>query len=157
MEREDIERRMQEVRKARKDSLEIFRSKGKELRGNFSIRLLRDIGQAKPLLGAFIVVHGFFPGFLDKFSNVRHFLALYHQQIVQQPFQFGPLFFLPLEPYGIMLQVMRMLAVATTTHIGAPRECWIIDMKGSTEDIIKFRLSKSNSVSIFSLCFISGS
>lgn len=38
---------------------------------------------------------------------------------------------------GIMLQVMRMLAVATTTYIGAPRECWIIDMKGSTGDIIK--------------------
>lgn len=44
---------------------------------------------------------------------------------------------------GIMLQVMRMLAVATTTHIGAPRECWIIDMKGSTEDIIK-KIAASN-------------
>lgn len=38
---------------------------------------------------------------------------------------------------GIMLQVMRMLTVATTTYIDAPRECWIIDMKGLTEDIIK--------------------
>lgn len=38
---------------------------------------------------------------------------------------------------GIMLQVMRMLAVATTTYICAPGECWIIDMKGLTEDIIK--------------------
>ena len=44
---------------------------------------------------------------------------------------------------GIMLQVMRMLAVATTTYIGAPRECWIIDMKGSTEDIIK-KIAASN-------------
>lgn len=38
---------------------------------------------------------------------------------------------------GIMLQVMRMLAVATTTYIGASREHWIIDMKGLTADIIK--------------------
>lgn len=38
---------------------------------------------------------------------------------------------------GVMLQVMRMLAVATTIYIGAPRETWIIDMKGLTENIIK--------------------
>lgn len=38
---------------------------------------------------------------------------------------------------GIVLQVMRMLAVAATTYTDSPREGWIIDMKGSTEDIIK--------------------
>lgn len=38
---------------------------------------------------------------------------------------------------GVMLQVMRMLSVAATSCIDAPRVCWIIDMKGLTEDSIK--------------------
>ena len=38
---------------------------------------------------------------------------------------------------GVMLQVMRMLSVAATSCIGASRECWIIDMKGLSEDSIK--------------------
>ena len=38
---------------------------------------------------------------------------------------------------GVMLQVLRMLSVATTTYLGKPRECWIIDMKGITEEIVK--------------------
>ena len=38
---------------------------------------------------------------------------------------------------GVMLQVMRMLSVATTNYLGTERECWIIDMKGMTADIVK--------------------
>lgn len=38
---------------------------------------------------------------------------------------------------GVMLQVMRMLSVATTNYLGTERECWIIDMKGMTVDIVK--------------------
>lgn len=38
---------------------------------------------------------------------------------------------------GVMLQVLRMLSVATTNYLGKKRECWVIDMKGMTEDIIK--------------------
>ena len=38
---------------------------------------------------------------------------------------------------GVMLQVMRMLSVATTNYLGTKRECWIIDMKGMTADIVK--------------------
>ena len=38
---------------------------------------------------------------------------------------------------GIMLQVMRMLAVRVSTYSGRKQRCWIIDMQGSTNDIIK--------------------
>lgn len=38
---------------------------------------------------------------------------------------------------GVMLQVLRMLSVATTNYLGRDRECWIIDMKGMTEEIVK--------------------
>ena len=38
---------------------------------------------------------------------------------------------------GVMLQVLRMLSVATTNYLGKKRECWIIDMKGMTEEIVK--------------------
>ena len=38
---------------------------------------------------------------------------------------------------GVMLQVLRMLSVATTNYLGRNRECWIIDMKGMTEEIVK--------------------
>lgn len=43
---------------------------------------------------------------------------------------------------GVMIQVMRMLSVATTNYLGKDRECWIIDMKGMTEDIVKKVASK---------------
>lgn len=38
---------------------------------------------------------------------------------------------------GVMLQVLRMLSVATTNYLGKKRECWVIDMKGMTEEIVK--------------------
>lgn len=38
---------------------------------------------------------------------------------------------------GVMFQVLRMLSVATTNYLGEKRECWIIDMKGMTEEIVK--------------------
>lgn len=38
---------------------------------------------------------------------------------------------------GVMLQVLRMLSVATTNYLGENRECWVIDMKGMTEKIVK--------------------
>lgn len=38
---------------------------------------------------------------------------------------------------GVMLQVMRMLSVATTNYLGWERECWIIDMNGASGDIVR--------------------
>ena len=38
---------------------------------------------------------------------------------------------------GVMLQVMRMLSVATTNYLGQKRECWIVDMNGSNGNIVK--------------------
>lgn len=38
---------------------------------------------------------------------------------------------------GIMLQVMRMLAVRVATYSGRKQRCWFIDMQGSSNDIIK--------------------
>jgi len=38
---------------------------------------------------------------------------------------------------GVMLQILRMLTVATTKYIGEKRECWLVDMKGLTENIVK--------------------
>lgn len=38
---------------------------------------------------------------------------------------------------GVMLQVLRMLSVATANYLGMKPECWIVDMKGLTQDIVK--------------------
>lgn len=38
---------------------------------------------------------------------------------------------------GVMLQVMRMLSVATTQYLGIERECWIMDINGSTANVVK--------------------
>ena len=38
---------------------------------------------------------------------------------------------------GIMLQVMRMLSVASTNYLNAQRDFWIIDMNGDLEAVVK--------------------
>lgn len=38
---------------------------------------------------------------------------------------------------GIMIQVMRMLSVATTNYLKKDRECWIVDMHGSESTTVK--------------------
>ena len=38
---------------------------------------------------------------------------------------------------GVMLQVLRMLSVATANYLGVKPECWIVDMKGITQDVVK--------------------
>lgn len=38
---------------------------------------------------------------------------------------------------GVMLQVLRMLSVATAKYLNIKPECWIVDMKGMTKDIVK--------------------
>lgn len=38
---------------------------------------------------------------------------------------------------GVMLQILRMLSIATTKYLREKRDCWIIDMKGLTENIVK--------------------
>lgn len=43
---------------------------------------------------------------------------------------------------GVMIQVLRMLSVATTNYLGRKRECWIVDMKGMTEETVKKIASK---------------
>ena len=48
---------------------------------------------------------------------------------------------------GIMLQIMRMLSVASTNYLDEPRDCWIIDMNGTIEDIVK-KTSADNLVSV---------
>ena len=42
---------------------------------------------------------------------------------------------------GVMIQIMRMLSVATTNYLGQDRECWIIDINGS--NIVKKIASNS--------------
>ena len=44
---------------------------------------------------------------------------------------------------GVMLQVMRMLSVAATNYIGQDRECWIMDINGSSGNIVKKIASNS--------------
>ena len=38
---------------------------------------------------------------------------------------------------GIMLQIMRMLSVATTNYLNSPRDYWIIDITGTMVEIVK--------------------
>ena len=38
---------------------------------------------------------------------------------------------------GVMIQIMRMLSVATTNYLRQKRECWIMDMNGSDGSIVK--------------------
>ena len=38
---------------------------------------------------------------------------------------------------GVMLQVMRMLSVSTSNYLHQDRECWIMDMGGSTGNVVK--------------------
>ena len=38
---------------------------------------------------------------------------------------------------GVMIQVMRMLTVATTNYLNIERECWIMDISGTTRDVVK--------------------
>lgn len=44
---------------------------------------------------------------------------------------------------GVMIQIMRMLSVATTNYLGQERECWIVDISGSTANTIKRIASNS--------------
>ena len=44
---------------------------------------------------------------------------------------------------GVMIQVMRMLSVATTNYLGTERDCWIMDMGGVTNGIVKRIASNS--------------
>lgn len=38
---------------------------------------------------------------------------------------------------GVMVQIMRMLSVATTNYLGTERECWIMDVSGSSGNVVK--------------------
>ena len=38
---------------------------------------------------------------------------------------------------GIMFQILRMLSWRVNNYLGMEKKCWIVDMKGSTTDIIK--------------------
>lgn len=44
---------------------------------------------------------------------------------------------------GVMLQVMRMLSVATTNYLDEERECWIVDIGGSAGTAVK-RIAAGN-------------
>lgn len=44
---------------------------------------------------------------------------------------------------GIMVQIMRMLSVATTNYLSQERECWIMDICGSTGNVVKKIASNS--------------
>jgi hypothetical protein len=44
---------------------------------------------------------------------------------------------------GVMIQIMRMLSVATTNYLGQERECWIMDVSGSSAKVVKKIASNS--------------
>ena len=44
---------------------------------------------------------------------------------------------------GVMIQIMRMLSVATTNYLGTERDCWIMDMGGVSNGIVKRIASNS--------------
>lgn len=44
---------------------------------------------------------------------------------------------------GVMIQIMRMLSVATTNYLGQERECWIMDVSGSSAMVVKKIASNS--------------
>ena len=44
---------------------------------------------------------------------------------------------------GIMIQIMRMLSVATTNYLKQERECWIVDVSGSSGNVVKKIASRS--------------
>ena len=48
---------------------------------------------------------------------------------------------------GIMLQIMRMLSVASTNYLNEPRDYWVIDMNGAIEDIVK-KTSANNLIEV---------
>lgn len=38
---------------------------------------------------------------------------------------------------GVMIQILRMLSVATTNYLEQQRECWIMDISGNTGNVVK--------------------
>ena len=44
---------------------------------------------------------------------------------------------------GVMIQIMRMLSVATTNYLGQDRECWVMDVNGSSAMVVKKIASNS--------------